>query len=60
MFKTSIQTVSSAATLLVGTAFFALSAVAIAIPAPARTPAGFQAAHQDRQVAMNTTARPAG
>ncbi len=41
MFNTSIQNVSSAATILVGTAFFAISAVAIATPARADVPADF-------------------
>jgi len=41
MFNSSIQAVSSAATVMLGTAFFAVSAVAIASPARADTPQNF-------------------
>jgi TonB family protein len=42
MFNVSIQSISSAATVIVGTAFLALSTVAIATPARADTPIDFQ------------------
>jgi TonB family protein len=44
MFNSTIQTVSSAATVMIGTAFLAISAVAIASPARAEAPVGFQKA----------------
>jgi TonB family protein len=41
MFNNAIQTVTSTATVMIGTAFLALSAAAIASPAHANTPANF-------------------
>lgn len=44
MFNTSIHNVSSAATIMIGTAFLAVSTLAIATPARAEAPVGFQKA----------------
>lgn len=58
MFNNSIRTVSSAATIMIGTTFLALSAVAIATPARADVPAGFQKAVETS--VDNTLRFPAG
>jgi TonB family protein len=42
MFKTSLDSITSTATALIGTAFIAAAFVGIASPARAATPAGFQ------------------